>query len=121
MNPLGADKFDLQLVNKGQEINKDMVQYGTDHVYILDCQTELYIWEANKSLKATKAFSKVKAKEMLEKRPSWTLFEVFKEEQENILFRMKFADWPEPGKAAALKERQSGNNPSPFYPSIYFE
>jgi hypothetical protein len=47
-------------------------------------------------------------KGFLDSRPEWTLSETFKEEKEGIMFRMKFADWPEPGKIEALKERQSG-------------
>lgn len=115
-----------------------MITYNSDHVYILDCQTELYIWESKKANKVIKNFardhlkviffsssfngmewsfkkkkkfnliSNKKKKKMMENLPSWTIAETVKEEEEGLLFRMKFADWPEPGKLASMKERQSG-------------
>ena len=104
----GENQFALERINAvGKDINKDMIQYGTTNVYLLDSPTEVYVWEANKAEKSAKTFAKNKLKEILDSRPAWTLSETFKEEQEGILFRSKFADWPEPGKIAALKERQA--------------
>ena len=43
----------------------------------------------------------------LHKRPEWALFGKVTEGAETILFREKFADWPEPGRIIKMKGHES--------------
>ncbi|XP_011406645.2 PREDICTED: uncharacterized protein LOC100639454 [Amphimedon queenslandica] len=43
----------------------------------------------------------------LEPRPDWSLFTRVNEGSENILFREKFSDWPEPGRIIKMKGHES--------------
>ena len=47
------------------------------------------------------------SKEDLKPRPSWALFARVNEGSETILFREKFADWPEPGRIIKMKGHES--------------
>ncbi len=98
----------MKHVNVGVDINQDMLEYGSDTAFLLDCQTEFYIWEAAKVKKEKRHFAREQAKRLLEGRPQWTIFEQERQEKEGILFRSKFADWPEPGKVKMMKEILSG-------------
>ena len=43
----------------------------------------------------------------LQSRPDWSLFTRVNEGSENILFREKFSDWPEPGRIIKMKGHES--------------
>jgi hypothetical protein len=63
VDDLGNGKLDLIRVNEaGTDITKEMIEYGKDHMYILDCQTEVYVWESIKASKAYRLFVKEKLK-----------------------------------------------------------
>lgn len=54
-----------------------------------------------------KTLERKPSKGSLVERPSWSLFSRVNEGSETILFREKFADWPEPGRIIKMRGHES--------------
>ncbi|KAL9652279.1 hypothetical protein ABK040_011939 [Willaertia magna] len=106
-------KVELKIVKESQPSSKD---FNSNFVYILDCFSEIYIWEGKFSDKFTKNFTKklVSKLEQLDtlKRPFWTYVCKIVEHGEPILFKEKLSDYfgvlPIAVSSAALEEKFNG-------------
>ena len=82
---------------------------ATDGCFILDCQTEIFVWIGKNSTSSMRNFAMNHAKEnFLESRPDWTHFARNVEGGEEILFREKFAEWPDIIPGVRGSSRPSG-------------
>ena len=101
-------KFQLFEIVKGKDNNHEthvmehpnslryhMLQRRSHRVYILDCVSEVFIWIGKNADKTMRKFAEELVDRWKADRPSWNMYTVVYEDEEPILFREKFADWPE--------------------------
>lgn len=88
------EKGDMQAVPVGEApLKKELLD--TNHTYILDCETELFIWVGKRSNWQDKAGALVLAEEFLTTfdRPAWTPMTRMLAGNETVLFKSKFSNW----------------------------
>ncbi len=74
-------------------LSRDLLD--SNYTYILDCETELFIWVGRRSDWESKASGIMLAEEFLTmfERPSWTPMTRMLEGTETVLFKSKFHNW----------------------------
>lgn len=76
---------------------------STTSIVVLDSETEFYVWVGKAITEEQRTHAESKAKELLSAkagRPAWVALEWVADENEPLLFREKFAEWPEASKPA---------------------
>jgi hypothetical protein len=92
-----------KIERQGSLYSRDLERHS-QKVYLLDCVSEIYVWEAKNSVKLARRFAEEYAEQLKASRHPWVIYAVVYEDEEPILFREKFADWPEFHFHAAEKQ-----------------
>jgi hypothetical protein len=89
------DNYEAHRVERHGSLRYPMLQRRSHRVYILDCASEVFIWIGKNADKTMRKFAEELVDRWKTDRPSWNMYTVVYEDEEPILFREKFADWPE--------------------------
>lgn len=110
--PIG--KYQLKIVHRHSQ--PALSDLNSNFVYVLDCLSEIYIWEGKYSSKAQRVFGRKFASkiEQQDHRPIWTRVCKIVEHSEPILFKEKMSDYagvlPIAVSQAAIDEKQGKGN-----------
>lgn len=97
--------YRINKVERRGSLRYHMVQRCSQRTYLLDCVSEVFIWIGKNSERAIRRFTEEHVDQWKTSRSSWTMYTIIYEGEESILFREKFADWPE-------LENQSAESPN---------
>ena len=106
-------------------VQRRVIERGQKEMYLLDATSEVHIWEGKGvdrlKRKAARDFA---TERFLVGRPSWTYLETSLEDDEHLLFREKFADWPEQGagldRSLSVRSQQKRKAERKFDVSVLF-
>ncbi len=91
--PEEKGRIQVKMIHEASQPSKSM--FKSEYVYLLDCFSELFIWEGKESSQEQRQFAKKFAMKMEqgERRPTWTSTTKVIENGEPVIFKEKLSDY----------------------------